>query len=376
MVLQNLFPPVWMFSLFLRCAHLTAHFTYQQNQLKNKTTMTGTVKKEKTTTASSKDGNEKEEQAYVEPGKVDAILQKITKIVLFYVLHLLAQSEKAFMRMTLRGRKETLSGTASRMSKTSIPILLGWIFMIHLVYVILLFLAGVFAMKESVERVGCLRFDFMIQYVDAGLFLILGPLFLVAIRQMKDSLYIRLELLASFVIFFVGYAVYMYLTFVAPKGSVIQKSVPPQLPLFIADSGIFLLNIYFPVFFLLVQNLTKSVKIESTPENLEKVLGDRKLMKILKDVAAKQLCLENIRFLEDMQQAKFEEVNPSYLYDKYIPQDAPFEINIPHKVRAPIKTAMADNTLTIDHFLPAEKSVKAVVLANLFAEFIERTKSV
>jgi hypothetical protein len=378
MFLTQLFAPLWMFSFFLRCVALVASYTYQQQQLMKKsvgpvTNPGGSVQ----ATREAKDITDAQQEKKAQPATPHDWMNTVSLRLLYGTLRLLESSKRIFKRLsgTLKQTdKYVAHGLA--VSKESISILLGWIFMLHLVYILAIMGMDLYALGSHIDRVGCLPWDFAMVYFDTLLFMISAPVFLIAIRKTKESLYIQLELRTCISIFFIAYVLYIVLYFGSVDGVKLGKAtmIDHNIPLCVTTVVIFFLNVYLPVIHVLWANFASKRAVSLTSEDLDRVLADAKQCKKLKDIAAKELALEYILFLEDIGQAQYEELNPLYLYEKYVQPNSEFELNIPGDKRAKLTCYVSKKELKIEHFNATVSHVRQLVLTNTFMGFVAQQK--
>jgi hypothetical protein len=363
LVLYNLTVPVWLFSSFLRCAHLSAMYSQSEDML-GRGIATSAV--DQLSPTSLADRLSRRQNCFV------LYLDLMAASLLSVVFQCLHASERLYLKCSKI--KDVASGcNRFCFSRKSIPILLTAIFLLHFIFLAIIVPIDILVLDVSVSTVGCTSFDYVLSYVDTVVFMLLAPLFIVSIRNAKDMLYIRTELIITIATVYVSFILYMYFLFGMPNGGNRKKDVTHFIWLFSCSVITFFCSMYLPLIIVAQKRLSEEPVGNCTLEYLNAVLDSPSKSRKLRQIAAKQLSLENIQFLEEMQRAKRGSFDLVNMYNHYIKVDAPNELNIPFEIKNPLEEAEKQGTLTLEAFLPAEVHVKHLVLVNTLLALIKES---
>jgi hypothetical protein len=371
---SNLFCPVWLFASFLRCAHLASVYTEQQKHLLQNSSST--------TPHPCRSFTEEALTPMREGSWLSRQVQSVAISLLTKLSRLLRVSERSFARLFSTPPEpspensgtptvEKLSESAVRITSRSVPILLGWVLLFHVLYVVAIVNIDIWVLNHPIQRVGCSFFDYLLVYIDSTLFILLYPLFVISIWNCDDKVFIRREIHITFGVFCLSFLLHIYFQFIhKPHVSFFaNRGVDPLIFLLIGSIIVVAITIYAPLCQLFYRAFMVSYPtIECSLDHLEIVLDHPILFTKLRRIAAKQLVLENIQFIQDMRQSRFDTLNPLYFYQLYIAADSPLELNLPYEIRITIDNAKNANNLTMEYFLTAETYIKNLVVFNTLFE--------
>lgn len=192
-------------------------------------------------------------------------------------------------------------------------------------------------------------------------FLFFAPYYFFKIRKVRKKFSMHLEMMHFFVVdvvtVFLIFALYLLslLNIIEPKYVYLAQG---------ASSSFFILFSYvFPVFPIMAG---KKSKIPVSPIHLQQVYSDKSLWEELKDQLAQDYCIENALFIEQFDKlsgVSCAEVcralgkisTPYDLFDIFIGDGAPNELNLTYHVRNVITQHYNDKNLTLDMLLPVRQ---------------------
>jgi hypothetical protein len=223
------------------------------------------------------------------------------------------------------------------------------------------------------DRTGCYPHDYFYLYFEVLVHTLLIPVFLQCIRRMKDELWIRKEIVLTFFMVYPSFVLYAIHQYVPAVNRFIPRFFHPLFWVVASGVGSFFVSVYCPVLYHLWQRKHQRLNMASCREvNLDAVLANDKQRKELKTIAARQLAVENVEFLEDLHQLRgtLDKNGAQMLFEKYFISGALMELNVDHSLKMKIERRISDGDVHISMFDDVKTGVKNMLVNNTLNAFI------
>lgn len=231
-------------------------------------------------------------------------------------------------------------------------------------------------------------------YTPVLLFLLssffLIPIMLHSIYWIRDGLGMRNEITLSFLI-----SIFFFLPFIVgfPIPAVAPEVVGNGIYMYFICYNSHFTSIIFPLYKVYQHNHIKAT-LKKTEEDYHKVLNDPYLYEELRNLMARELCIENALFLEELDRSreKFNQATSSAstnllaptlkmkktlytLYKKYIATDAPFQLNISYYLVDVVRESLDFEDAGFEVFDTVVNEVHSMLFQNTFQRYVLNAKN-
>ncbi|KAI9144177.1 hypothetical protein BKA69DRAFT_1172957 [Paraphysoderma sedebokerense] len=228
-------------------------------------------------------------------------------------------------------------------------------------------------------------------YILIVLFLSVVPAFAYLLRNVKDSLYLRVEQMTSFFLFFPFFILYLLTYFVRPVAAIFTFGQSIWLAMLI--TVLHTVTVTAPALYALLKSGSGDQKalLNNSVESFGRVLNDSFLFAELKKILVENFAIENALFLEE-----FDVLVPSVMSRQthtildadgtqqqiqsiirnFIVNGAPNELNITSKTRQAIVRAwQRGGQLSADILEPAKEEVVQMMYQNAYPRLLRFAKN-
>ncbi|KAI9144183.1 hypothetical protein BKA69DRAFT_1056160 [Paraphysoderma sedebokerense] len=225
-------------------------------------------------------------------------------------------------------------------------------------------------------------------YFATVVFLLLVPAFVYLLRNIKDSLFLRLEQTATFVVFYPFFILYVLTYFVRPISNAFSFGY--NLWLFMLLTIVHTITVTAPALYALLKKDSGNQKVllNNSIESFTRVLNDATLFAELKQILVENFSIENALFLEEygvlvpsgaskqthtILDAEGTQVQIQNIVKMFIVSGAPNELNITSKTRKAIVAAwQKGGHLSAEILEPAKLEVIQMMYQNSYPRLLRK----